>query len=183
MPERHHNGNCFPECARTIAKLGLDRTGKIVVTPQYDVAWEFTEGLAYVKTGAQRGLIDRTGKLIVNLQQVDLAGLFSEGLAPVQTASQPPRFGFIDRAGKLVINPQYDAARGFADVAARLLEDPHRVDGREAAALGGALGEDAGDVRGLDAPGGAHRGLDDDVAQLAHVARPAVAAKGGEGVG
>ncbi|HEY0099291.1 MAG TPA: WG repeat-containing protein, partial [Pyrinomonadaceae bacterium] len=106
--------NLFP--VKQDGKWGyIDRTGKMVVAPQYDVAWEFREGLAYVKAGAQRGLIDRNGKLVVNLQQVDLAGLFSEGLAPVQTASQPPRFGFIDRTGKLVINPQYDAARGFEE--------------------------------------------------------------------
>ncbi|MDX6271744.1 MAG: hypothetical protein QOD28_2967, partial [Acidobacteriota bacterium] len=93
----------------------IDRAGKIVIRPQYDVAWEFTEGLAYVKSGAERGVIDKTGRMVVSLQQVDLAGFFSEGLAPVQTSSQPPRFGFIDRTGKLVINPQYDAARGFEE--------------------------------------------------------------------
>src|SRR3954471_15594122 len=78
----------------------INRGGEVVIKPRYDDAWDFSEGLAYVKEGARRGLIDKTGRMVVELQQVDIAGQFSEGLAPVQTGGASPRRGFIDRAGK-----------------------------------------------------------------------------------
>jgi hypothetical protein len=93
----------------------IDRTGKLAIPAQYDAAWDFSEGLAYVKSGASRGVIDKTGRMLFQLQQVDIAGYFTEGLAPVQTASQPPRFGFIDKMGRIVINTEYDAVRDFSE--------------------------------------------------------------------
>ena len=104
----------FP--VRVEGKWGyIDRAGRLVIQPQYEVAWDFSEGLAYVRAGATRGVIDRTGKMVFTLQQVDMAGYFTEGLAPVQTASQPPRFGFVDRTGRIVINTEYGAARNFEE--------------------------------------------------------------------
>ena len=69
----------------------IDRTGKLVIAPQYDEAWEFSEGLAYVRVGKQRFIIDRAGKTVIELQQVDITGNFSEGFAPVQTGGPQPR--------------------------------------------------------------------------------------------
>src|SRR5947199_3031800 len=74
----------------------ISRTGEVVIKPQYDDAWDFSEGLAYVRAGMRRGLIDKTGQMVIELQQVDFAGRFSEGLAPVQTGGSNPRRGFID---------------------------------------------------------------------------------------
>src|SRR5918911_929471 len=93
----------------------IDRTGKLVIQPQFDVAWEFTEGLAYVKVGTRRGVIDRKGKWVFELTDLDFAGPFAEGLAPVQTVARPLRYGFVDHAGRVAIKPQFDAVRGFAE--------------------------------------------------------------------
>src|SRR3954463_10837627 len=56
----------------------INRTGEVVIKPQYDDAWDFSEGLAYVRAGMRRGLIDKTGQMVIELQQVDFAGRFSE---------------------------------------------------------------------------------------------------------
>ena len=40
----------------------LDRTGQVVVPPQFTTAWEFSEGRAGVKIKDQFGFIDQTGK-------------------------------------------------------------------------------------------------------------------------
>src|SRR5919206_2169414 len=80
----------------------IDRTGKLIIKPQFDVAWDFTEGLAYVKAGARRGIIDHKGKWVFELSDLDFAGPFAEGLAPVQTVARPLRYGFVDRAGHVV---------------------------------------------------------------------------------
>src|SRR5436190_655451 len=34
----------------------INRTGDIVIKPQFVDAWDFSEGLAYVRSGARRGL-------------------------------------------------------------------------------------------------------------------------------
>ena len=42
----------------------IDKTGKIAINPQFDDAWDFSEGLAPVKTGDKYGYIDKTGKYV-----------------------------------------------------------------------------------------------------------------------
>src|SRR5918911_1856272 len=93
----------------------IDRTGKLVIRPQFEIAWDFTEGLAYVKAGARRGVIDRKGKWVFELTDLDFAGSYADGLAPVQTVARPLRYGFVDRVGRVVIKPQFDAVRPFAE--------------------------------------------------------------------
>jgi len=48
-------------------KIGyIDKQGKIVINPQFDDAWHFSEGLAGVKIGGKWGYIDKQGKIIIN---------------------------------------------------------------------------------------------------------------------
>jgi len=42
----------------------IDTTGKIVINPQFDEAWWFSEGLARIKIGDRWGYIDKTGKYV-----------------------------------------------------------------------------------------------------------------------
>ncbi len=43
----------------------IDKTGKVVIEPQFDDAWLFREGgLASVKIGDKHGYIDKTGKYV-----------------------------------------------------------------------------------------------------------------------
>ena len=42
----------------------IDRTGNIVIDPQFDTAGDFSEGRALVEVDEKRGYIDRTGKYV-----------------------------------------------------------------------------------------------------------------------
>ncbi len=61
----------------------IDHSGKLAITPQFDAAGEFAEGLAPVQTNGKWGYIDRSGKLAIT-PRFDLADPFSsDGLALV----------------------------------------------------------------------------------------------------
>src|SRR5580704_6582350 len=99
----------------------IDKSGSIVINPQFDHAQPFAAGLAPVRTG-RWGFVDPTGKIVIN-PQFDLADNFSEGLAVIKLGGGPVaepyydprpydpfhiggggggggRYGFIDRDGK-----------------------------------------------------------------------------------
>src|SRR5688572_29807095 len=88
------------------SKVGyIDKTGKIIVEPQYLDSWGFHEGLARVRTSDKWGYIDETGAMIIK-EQFSLADDFSDGLARVEVDG---KYGYIDKTGKLVITPQFDS--------------------------------------------------------------------------
>jgi len=62
----------------------IDKTGKIVIEPQFEIAWAFGEGLAPVKKDGKWGYMDNTGKIIIETKY-DQVGEFSDGLAWVCT--------------------------------------------------------------------------------------------------
>jgi hypothetical protein len=96
----------------------MDRTGKIVIEPQFEDAEDFSEGLAPVKvrsdettwcprepSGSRKGFtmkwgyVDKTGKLVVPAQY-ESAEPFSEGLAAINNCDEG---FFIDRTGKKLV--------------------------------------------------------------------------------
>jgi hypothetical protein len=85
----------------------IDKTGKIVIPPQYANAERFFEGLAAVKIGGKWGFIDKTGTLVIPPKYNHThAEHFSEGLAPVHIGRNG-NYGYIDKTGKLVIPHKY----------------------------------------------------------------------------
>src|SRR5262245_4290036 len=60
----------------------IDRTGKVIVPPQFEKAGEFSEGLAWVYQNERFGFIDMTGKFAIPLE-LGGANDFSDGLAAV----------------------------------------------------------------------------------------------------
>ena len=90
----------------------MNKSGKLVIQPQFDRADLFAEGAAAVELGRRWGFIDKSGKLIVP-PQYDLADPYSEGLALVGVG---PQLGYIDKSGKFAINPQF---RGRGTVRSR----------------------------------------------------------------
>ena len=91
----------------------MDENGKVVIEPQYEAAYDFSEGLACVIVNGWRGFIDRTGTMVIK-PEFAWAGRFCEGLAPVYNeksdfAGRPQfyrptsgRFCCIDKKGKVV---------------------------------------------------------------------------------
>ncbi|MFH1230941.1 MAG: WG repeat-containing protein [Planctomycetota bacterium] len=82
----------------------IDKTGKIVIKPQFRFASGFSEGLASVELwDGYRGYIDKTGQVVIKI--TGLGGDFSDGVAQINTALT---FGCIDKTGGYVIKPQSD---------------------------------------------------------------------------
>ena len=118
---------CFPDGG----KFGyIDKTGKVVITPQFFVAQDFAEGLAAVRveetSDSKYGYIDRTGHLVI-APRFNQAGPFSEGLAAVETSARVVgdhvvdiAYGFIDKAGVLKIPDRYEFAGNFSEGMARV---------------------------------------------------------------
>ena len=59
-----------------------NKTGKIVIAPQFDEVYQFREGLASARTGSWWGFIDKTGEWVIEPKPWHSFG-FSEGLAAV----------------------------------------------------------------------------------------------------
>ncbi len=88
----------------------IDRTGRIVINPQFEEAGDFSEGLARVKAGGKWGYVDRTGRFLIN-PQFEEAGDFSQGLARVKLGG---KWGYVNRQGAVVIPPQFSEASDFS---------------------------------------------------------------------
>ncbi len=81
----------------------IDRTGKTLIYPQFDLTDGFSEGLAAVEIGKKWGYIDTTGKMVIEPQDWSSAKPFHNGLAQVVTHG---RWGYIDKTGKYVWGPR-----------------------------------------------------------------------------
>ena len=61
----------------------IDRTGKVIIEPQFHSAFPFSEGLAALEIDGKFGFIDTAGKIAIK-PQYDCAFDFREGLAAVR---------------------------------------------------------------------------------------------------
>ena len=108
----------------------IDRTGKWIVQPQFDYAemFYYKDGLAKVGYNKERneygiysyneGLIDKSGKMIVNpYQYVELRSCYEngEGGNLYVVVNSDGKSGIIDRKGNYVIEPKYDEIRGYIE--------------------------------------------------------------------
>jgi hypothetical protein len=87
----------------------IDKTGKVILPPQYETASSFSEGAAIVKLKDKYGFVGTKGKLIIEAKY-DSAYNFSDGLAAVKAGK---KWGYIDMKGSVVIKPQFDSASCF----------------------------------------------------------------------
>jgi hypothetical protein len=89
----------------------INSTGQEVIKGQYDDAYSFQEGLAWVKIGEKWGAIDNTGKEVITPKydgwslDSDLLYEFIEGVSFVRQGS---KFGYIDKTGKELTGLQFD---------------------------------------------------------------------------
>lgn len=89
----------------------IDHTGKMIIEPKFDFAWNFTEVLARVMINGNFAYIDKRGNSLINPQYDDAVD-FKEGLARVRVGS---KWGYIGQAGNIVIKPQFDLAEDFSE--------------------------------------------------------------------
>lgn len=88
----------------------INSKGEVVIQPQFERAWFFSEGLAAAcLEGGKCGYIDQTGKFIIN-PQFQAALRFSDGLAAVLVGD---KVGYVDKNGKYAINPQFSSGVDF----------------------------------------------------------------------
>jgi len=115
----------------------IDHTGKIVIEPKLNGAYEFSEGLAaaYIGNGQfDEGYIDETGTVAIE-PGFNVASKFSEGFAwvgidpnrkpyklgPLTLYTSPAsdsfdyNIGFIDKTGKWIAEPVYTLALDFSE--------------------------------------------------------------------
>lgn len=92
-------------------KVGfIDSSGKVVIEPQFDWAYEFSEGLSQARLGDKEGYIDSTGKWVFEINTHDDRP-FRCGVAVVCTGK---RTGIVDRTGKVIDCP-FDWMEEFSE--------------------------------------------------------------------
>lgn len=92
----------------------IDGEGNVVIPPKYEVAEDFSEGLALVAEygwGRAYGFINTRGEVVIPpLEGITVLGAFHEGLCVVEVDGKS---GYIDKTGAMAIAPQFDAAYDF----------------------------------------------------------------------
>src|SRR6185369_3780940 len=86
----------------------------VAIAAAFDVAKDFSEGLAYVEVEADgfKGFIDRMGRRVITFAG-KRAKDFHEGLAASQ--SEGNKWGYINRSGNWIVRPQYEFADDFSE--------------------------------------------------------------------
>jgi hypothetical protein len=103
----------------------IDKTGQIVIKPQYEAINSFSEGVAVVVKNGNVFLINREGQAILSRSLNDLqlniyeGARVSEGLIDAYDPAKSKN-GFIDKTGKFVIEPKFDNAGPFSEGLARV---------------------------------------------------------------
>ena len=80
----------------------VDKTGKMIIAPQFESAAPFSEGLAEIHQCERSFFIDKTGKTVIS-GDFQYASSFFGGLARVDTLTRNGlRAGYIDKTGKTI---------------------------------------------------------------------------------
>jgi hypothetical protein len=90
----------------------IDNTGSMVISPQFEAAAPFSEGLAEVGVGGKSSFVDTTGKVVFNTDfNFGDVELFREGFAAARNQNG---WGFIDTKGRVIVTPQYTSVGDFS---------------------------------------------------------------------
>ncbi|PAB58812.1 WG repeat-containing protein [Anaeromicrobium sediminis] len=108
-----------------LIKLGdkygyIDKTGKIVIDPQFEEGRGFSEGLAAVKMNGKWGFINKNGLLVIP-NSFNYVFDFSDGMAAfsnneyegIEHHTKDHKLGFINNEGKIVIKPEIPIELNF----------------------------------------------------------------------
>ncbi|MCB0839598.1 MAG: WG repeat-containing protein [Bacteroidetes bacterium] len=86
-------------------------------------AYEFSEGLAAVRTESEWIYIDTAERVIIRNSEIKCPRKFSEGLAAVYING---KWGYIDKGGNQVIEPQFVLPADFHEGHARVMDEDGR---------------------------------------------------------
>jgi hypothetical protein len=100
----------------------VDKSGNIVINPQFELAFRFQEGLAGFVQGGDGGYINKKGEIVIN-PQFSGSGGFSEGLAAIYNGDYVG--GYIDTKGTYVVNPQFESVGHFSEGMASIENDDY----------------------------------------------------------
>lgn len=106
----------------------VDKNFQFVIQPQFDFAYEFSEGRAEVTLNHKSGFIDHSGKVAIPTKY-HMVWPFTEGLARVRNdfpngtwrtmegdqVAYRYQYGFVDRDGNEVIPLQFEQAEYFSE--------------------------------------------------------------------
>jgi hypothetical protein len=91
----------------------IDKSGKEVITPQFDAVSSFSEGLAAVRIDSSIGFIDKTGKMVIPLTRAYSEETSKRGCKEIIFDEGEPRFTegvarigsvYIDRSGTILLS-------------------------------------------------------------------------------
>jgi len=109
------NANLYP--LKISNKYGyINNTGEVIISPQFDVAWPFSDGLALVEINNNYGYINEEGKIKIP-PTFDGAGSFENGFASVRNNGN---WGHIDTAGNIITPIKYEFVSHFENGLARV---------------------------------------------------------------
>jgi hypothetical protein len=125
-------GLYYPRTNSTLLSLWgyIDKEGNFVISPQYFHAFSFVNGAARFWTGPwasqdKYGIIDKTGKEIVEAKFDNISDDFYQGLAPFRIGK---KWGFVDTNGNIVIEAKFDSAQRFSEgVAAVAIRNKYNI--------------------------------------------------------
>ena len=89
----------------------IDLSGRIVIAPTFDFAWQFSEGRASAWLNGRAGFIDTTGTFVIP-PKFEYARAFHEGLAEVELDR---KWGFVGTDGSFAVQPQFEDVRWFSE--------------------------------------------------------------------
>ena len=112
----------------------IDKTGEIVIQPQFDQVEDFIEGLKLVKLDSKPEFTDKTGEIIIQpqfewikdtidmLKLVELdaksGGIVKDFVDVLTLVELGRESGVIDKTNKVVVQPQFEWIKDFIDVLA-----------------------------------------------------------------
>lgn len=89
----------------------IDTTGKTVITPQYEWAEVFSDGLGAVGMNGKTAYINKAAQTVIKAD-------FDEGYAftgNYTVVKQGDKYGIIDRIGKVIVSFEYDDISAFSE--------------------------------------------------------------------
>lgn len=89
----------------------ITTSGNIVISPQFEEAFDFSEVFAAVKIDGKYGYIDPSGTMRIP-PQFDGAGQFKNGIAVVRLNQ---KYGYINQLGQVIIPIEYESASDFSE--------------------------------------------------------------------